>query len=447
MKVLFKGLSAPVSQILTLVFAFLTICVGITILQMSKIDPAHLSSLDRRSTLLLQAARARTDPSGPLYPGSEGDEAEKSLTGLEDPGIDTLRGLFGTVGSMSRARTVRRLSQSSRGGSSVRTAGRGLGVGGGMVGSLESVPFSALHHADHAYDGMTRHHLYDAPVPSTPSLQNLRGDNADQASSTSKSPRQTAIKFGAQDVVHSYTPAGIKDGGGEKHSAIRPAAAQAGTSNDLDERTQSYEYPPKTGPQSILEEETNTLSSSPPSLSSVQYTSPRLQNPTQSSQFMASPQGTTDEPSRQYTTDSQMDGANPFRTPDLPTASFRPTSDSTSPSPIESDESPSFFTGSTNSVVPVGGSSAKASSGRRGSIIHAGVRQSQEETRPLRVRRSNSTTQSPRRYPLRGVNDVEERMGLWERPPADECDDDGGIVEQPGIRLVQQPSSRTGDLF
>ncbi|THG95296.1 hypothetical protein EW026_g6340 [Hermanssonia centrifuga] len=42
---------------------FLVICVGITILQLSKIDPTQLKvpGLDRRSTMLLQATRANTE--------------------------------------------------------------------------------------------------------------------------------------------------------------------------------------------------------------------------------------------------------------------------------------------------------------------------------------------------------------------------------------------------
>ena len=48
--ILFKGLKATASQILTIVMAFLVICCGITILQMSKIDPTELGKkLDRRS--------------------------------------------------------------------------------------------------------------------------------------------------------------------------------------------------------------------------------------------------------------------------------------------------------------------------------------------------------------------------------------------------------------
>ena len=57
--VLFQGLSATVQQIITLVMGFLVICVGITVLQLSKIDPTQIKTLDRRSTLLLQAAKSK----------------------------------------------------------------------------------------------------------------------------------------------------------------------------------------------------------------------------------------------------------------------------------------------------------------------------------------------------------------------------------------------------
>ena len=39
--VLFQGLKASASQIITIVMAFLVICMGITILQMSKVDPQY----------------------------------------------------------------------------------------------------------------------------------------------------------------------------------------------------------------------------------------------------------------------------------------------------------------------------------------------------------------------------------------------------------------------
>lgn len=131
--ILFQGLKASAAQIITLVMAFLVICCGITILQMSKIDPADLGKkLDLRSTMLLQAARSNTEK-----------VEEKDLTGVEDPGIDSIRGSFGPLGSMIRASSVRRMSQSNR---------------TGTFGSRNGLPRTP-------YDGLRRHQLYDAPVP------------------------------------------------------------------------------------------------------------------------------------------------------------------------------------------------------------------------------------------------------------------------------------------
>ena len=69
---------------------------------MSKVDPTQFTKLDRRSTILFQAARKQTEA-----------VEEKFPSGVEEPGIDTLRGSFGTVGSIIRARSARRMSQSS----------------------------------------------------------------------------------------------------------------------------------------------------------------------------------------------------------------------------------------------------------------------------------------------------------------------------------------------
>ncbi|KAG2122830.1 magnesium transporter NIPA-domain-containing protein [Suillus cothurnatus] len=180
--VLFQGLSSSVTQILTLVLAFLTICVGITILQMSKIDPAHLK-LDRRSTMLLQASRVPTE-----------DAEEKGIADMENHGIEALRGTFGTMSSIIRARSARRVSQSSRHASSSLRA------------RPEGLPST---HTDNAYDGMTRHQLYDAPVPQLSETD--RASSFSSESATPYSPRRPAIKFGSQDLVHSYRPPGSGD--------------------------------------------------------------------------------------------------------------------------------------------------------------------------------------------------------------------------------------------
>lgn len=89
-----------------MVLGFITICLGITLLQMSKVDPTKFKGLGRRTTILMQAARE------PVEAQSEKEE----VTHFEDPGMDALRGGFGAVGSIIRARSVsRRMSLSQAG--------------------------------------------------------------------------------------------------------------------------------------------------------------------------------------------------------------------------------------------------------------------------------------------------------------------------------------------
>ncbi|KAG9094448.1 hypothetical protein FRC06_010801 [Ceratobasidium sp. 370] len=129
--ILYQGLHATVTQILTVVLGFLMICTGITILQMSKVDPRKLQHLDRRTTLLLAAARQEVDHSHSRSPRTsrvrrrhtdgqlteqgeyhnqdleklEGpDEDVLSLAETEEPGMDALRGGFGAFGTLVRAR-------------------------------------------------------------------------------------------------------------------------------------------------------------------------------------------------------------------------------------------------------------------------------------------------------------------------------------------------------
>jgi len=183
--VLFQGLKASATQIITLVLAFSVICCGITILQMSKIDPKELGNkLDRRSTLLLQAARSNTS-----------NFDEKDLTSIEDPGIDSIRGSIGVFGSIIRARSARRLSQSSKGTGNFSSGSYGL-------------PSNPRPQYRDPFTGMQRHQLYDAPVPSF-SVDGM----SDRASVAPSAPRTPTIKFGTEEVVHTYRPTGSGDAG------------------------------------------------------------------------------------------------------------------------------------------------------------------------------------------------------------------------------------------
>lgn len=164
--------------------AFLVICVGITILQMSKVDPTEFKKLDRRSTILLQAARKQTEA-----------VEEKSVTGVEDPGMDALRGSFGAVGSIIRARSAHRVSQSIR--NSVHSSRFGASSTHMDVERGDSSRFTAA--GTSHYGGMQRHQLFDPPV------RHSDVSDADSISMASHpSTRKPAIKFGGEDVVHSY---------------------------------------------------------------------------------------------------------------------------------------------------------------------------------------------------------------------------------------------------
>ncbi|KAF9010815.1 magnesium transporter NIPA-domain-containing protein [Cyathus striatus] len=182
----FKGLQASASDIITLVMGFLVICVGITILQMSKVDPEQLSKLDRKSTILLQAARRQTE------------NQEKDLTGIEDPGMDALRGSFGAFGSIIRARTVKRMSQSSR---AERGSYRSRPPGAGA-------PFDNSANATSPIRRDEETSLYDAPMPKLGDDDAMSMKTASSIGTPNKKP---TVKFGSQDLVHQYGRPGTGD--------------------------------------------------------------------------------------------------------------------------------------------------------------------------------------------------------------------------------------------
>lgn len=149
--ILYRGLKAPATQIVTMILGFLVTCLGITLLQLSKVDPKELNGLDRKSTMLLQASRHETEA-----------QEKGEITAMEEPGMDALRGGFGAVGSIIRARSIsRRMSSASH------------GSGGGAGG----------HGGQHGYPpvgGMSTHGLANLPRyqrKSIPSSQSRRADS------------------------------------------------------------------------------------------------------------------------------------------------------------------------------------------------------------------------------------------------------------------------------
>lgn len=179
---------------------FLTICLGITILQMSKVDPTTLK-LDRRSTILLQATRRPTELQ------------EKSISGWEDPGMDALRGGFGTVGSIIRARSMRKSIASGTGPASpaVEQWRQRHPYASGGDDSTNSGIFMP---------GVQRHQLYDAPVPRDSVLSNTTGGQGDEISLRSEPRRgHKSIKFGNEETRHFYPSPGLP--GEVRHDSVK----------------------------------------------------------------------------------------------------------------------------------------------------------------------------------------------------------------------------------
>ncbi|GAA5889355.1 hypothetical protein JCM5296_006338 [Sporobolomyces johnsonii] len=218
--ILNKGFHTSAVNIVTIVLGFLVICCGITLLQLSKIDPEEIKSgvLDRRSTILLSASRAEAFHHAHL------DAHEKGLD-IEDPGIDALRGTAGAIGSIHRAISLRR--NFSRAGSFTESGfdprevmrRRGRNGAPGAAGSGPSAMEMGM-------QPVVRHQLYDEPMPY---------DAADKISlhSSLASPtfnphkRSSTLKFADQDQVHKYAPRSRDGSGGTVQHSLQPTTEGA----------------------------------------------------------------------------------------------------------------------------------------------------------------------------------------------------------------------------
>lgn len=170
--ILNKGFKAAPEKIVTVVFGFFVICCGITLLQMSKIDPKELENkvkLDRRDTMLLRAATTATHAGQTSE--EEQNEKDRNLD-LEDPGVDSVRGFVGLAGSIHRAVSARRTISKRRQShlSSIHEDNPYVIDENGNVVTMDSdsrrkrpmpphLTTSGIGH------GVTRHQLYDAPMP------------------------------------------------------------------------------------------------------------------------------------------------------------------------------------------------------------------------------------------------------------------------------------------
>ncbi|MBW0488656.1 hypothetical protein O181_028371 [Austropuccinia psidii MF-1] len=169
--ILFQGLKAPALSIVTLVLGFLVICSGITLLQMSKVDPLELTGLDRRSSVLLAADKEPDDESG---------------LAAEDPGMDGLRGFGGLVGTIQRNSLIARRSTAS---SLVALSERSITRRRRQEDFLRGTLYS---NQNNRLNVLQRHSLWDKPI-SDHSQEVVKGDFSSQTNSTGQDMRLNVL--------------------------------------------------------------------------------------------------------------------------------------------------------------------------------------------------------------------------------------------------------------
>lgn len=145
------------------------------------------------------------------------------------------RGSFGTVGSIIRARSAKRLSMSSRG-SQYRPRTQS-----DLESNTNVADTRANRLSTHGLEHLPRHQLYDAPVRPSVDLRNSQSIDEEEAvrtpltgkdklslpasqDNTSKSPRMQSIKFGTEDVAHYYPTAGRGQAIHEQRAGRGPAS-------------------------------------------------------------------------------------------------------------------------------------------------------------------------------------------------------------------------------
>ncbi|KAK4057234.1 hypothetical protein OIO90_001729 [Microbotryomycetes sp. JL221] len=191
--ILNQGFKTSPENIGTVVLGFLVICCGITLLQLSKIDPNDVKGggpLDRRTTLLLSASRAR------MAKDTDNDDEEKALA-QEDPGIDALRGTFGAFGSIHRARSASK-SMRSRRESGFRPIGR-KGAPGAMGSGPSEVGMDVLRNGVQLYDNPMPYDAEEKISQYSGSLKSPAGNGPDFTR-----PRSSSIAFAPSDAIHRY---------------------------------------------------------------------------------------------------------------------------------------------------------------------------------------------------------------------------------------------------
>jgi hypothetical protein len=239
-QVLFQGLKAPATAIITIVMGFFTICMckewrgGRSIRSLSVYRHGYHYSSNVQSG----SNHSQVGPSIHHPPPSEQAthritreihhrfrrvcpisitfEFNTILIKFHSPGIDALRGGFGTVGSIIRARSMRK------------------SIASGTGPMSPAVEQWRLRHPYAAEEGnnstgnifmpdMKRHQLYDAPVPRQSTIStSTQGESATSAPGQS-AKRQThkSIKFGNEDTRHFYPSPGLP--GEARHDSVKVA--------------------------------------------------------------------------------------------------------------------------------------------------------------------------------------------------------------------------------
>ncbi len=377
---------------------------------MSKVDPEKLSKLDRRSTLLLKAARQHTETVD-----------EKGAMGIEDPGMDALRGSFGTVTSIIRARTARRMSQSSNRNTPLRPPGA-------AAPHVVGIP-SWMSTEGAGLGGLTRHQLYDAPVP--------RADD-EQSIQSYLGNKRTAVKFGERDLVHSYSRPGQGD------LSVKHEHRQAGGS-----MLSRDGYPPL--PQSPQQQQKEDIIITEGNLLDVD--SPETKYKTPATRPLLIPEDTTLVVPTLRNTESEIQSA-------PPTIYSRFMKDSRSSPPSNrktlkemfqiSNASTEFGTENRATMLTFPSVTDSApSEWADDSIEVRSTRESLqrhskdvEREKSKEREREKTRPRTPKRYPRSG-GDNEETESLWHKNSREEDSEEGSLPPDLGsIRLVETSSKK-----
>jgi len=264
--ILYQGLKASAIQIVTISLAFVIICTGIFILQMSRVDPRRLRGIDRRTSILLQVAHEDVMPLRPEHRGladpEKGmiEERDLALTASEDPGIDALRGTAGALGTLIRARRRTTMRRSSRADSATTVNGQTVadirvelqaaGVANGRAPSVFSSSASSLRPRPSDHD----HGESEEPTMSrllSAEGNEIYGTVSSSPPSSPIRPRTTSIRFASPESIspdlHPYH--------GGRHAQIHPyEPTHDSRISELTEPSSATDSPPRGGSEPPVSE-------------------------------------------------------------------------------------------------------------------------------------------------------------------------------------------------